>query len=103
MSMALHLMCSEKYSYHPTEGTSALDPPSPSRISIPGGACHTPYPLEFSIIFQLGWVPSGKNNCVKNVLALCYYVKDNFFCDKMRKSLFIYVNMVSNDLKNVLS
>ena len=47
------------------------------------------YPLE--IIF------------VKNVVALYYYVKDIVFCNKMRKNLFIHVNRVSNNLKDVLS
>ena len=62
-----------------------------------------PHPLELPVIFQLGWVPSRKNICVKNVVALYYYTKDNFFCDKMRKNLFIYVGRVSNKLKNVIS
>ena len=48
MSVALHLKCSsEKYPYQPTEGIFALDPPPPLKFSIPGGACHTPHPLEF--------------------------------------------------------
>ena len=32
-----------------------------------------------SVIFQLGWVPSGKTVCIKNVVALYHYAKDNFF------------------------
>ena len=52
----------------------------------PEGACHTSPPSP---------PPT----------TLYYYAKDNFFCDKMRKNLFIYVNTytVSNDLKDVLS
>ena len=68
-------MCSSrKYSTPP--------PPSPMEgtCCFPGGACHTPLPPGISVIFQLGWVPSGKNICVKNVVALYYqYAKDNFF------------------------
>ena len=54
----------------------------------PEGACHTPlpsppHPPPHYIIMQ----------------------KIIFFCDKMRRNLFIYVNTytVSNDLKDVLS
>ena len=44
-----------------------------------------PPPPVISVIIQLDWVPHGKNICVKNVVALYYYyVKDNFFCDKVR-------------------
>ena len=47
----------------------------------------TPPPLSYPLPqtpwnfrnFQLRWVPSGKNICVKNVVALCYYAKDDFF------------------------
>ena len=59
------------------EGTFAEDP-HPDRISIPGGACHTPPPPGISVIIQLGWVPSVKNICFKNVVALYYYAEDNF-------------------------
>ena len=53
-------------------------------ISIPwvggGGECLSyPPPPGISVIFQLGWVPSGKNICVKNVVARYYNAKDNFF------------------------
>ena len=55
-------------------------------------------------ILQLGWIPSGKNICVKNVVALYYYAKIIFFCDEIRKNVFIHViNTVSNNLKDVLS
>ena len=70
--------------HHPTEGTFAKDPLPPPEISIPGGACHTPY-RGISVIIQLVWVPSGKNICVKNIVAttyiilLYYFAKDNFF------------------------
>ena len=45
---------------------------------------------EISVIIQLGWVPPGKNICVKNVVTLYYYAKDN--CYKIRKNPFIHVN-----------
>ena len=82
--------------------------PPPRWNFLSRGSCHMsfpppPHPLEFPVIFQLGWVPSRKNICVKNVVALYYYTKDNFFCDKMRKNLFIYVGRVSNKLKDVIS
>ena len=44
----------------------------------PTFAYHTLSP-GISLIFQLGWVPSGNNICVKDVVALYYYAKDNFF------------------------
>ena len=84
--------------------------PPPRWNFLSRGSCHMsfpppppPHPLEFPVIFQLGWVPCRKNVCVKNVVALYYYTKDNFFCDKMRKNLFIYVGRVSNKLKDVIS
>ena len=39
-----------------TEGTFAKDP-HPNRISIPGGACHTPNPLELLLLFNLAGYP----------------------------------------------
>ena len=62
-----------------------------------------PVTLGISVIFQLDWVPSEENICVKNVVALYYYAEDNFFYDKMRKNFFIHVNTVSNNLKDALS
>ena len=79
---------------------------SSKRFSIPGGAYHTPppppQPPGISVIFQLDWVPFENNICLKNVVALYHYAKDIFFCDKMRTNLFIHVNTVSNNLKDVL-
>ena len=59
-------------------------------ISIPGELVipHPP-PPGISVIFQLGWVPSGKKICAKKVVALYVYTKDNFFCDEMSKNVFI--------------
>ena len=39
------------------------------------------------------------------LLHYIYYTKDNFFCDKMWKNLFIYVGRVhvSNKLKDVIN
>ena len=48
--------------------------PRPPRISIARGACQPPPPSPpppgISVIFQLGLVPSGKNICIKKVVAL---------------------------------
>ena len=79
--------------------------PPPSWNFLSRGACHTPRPPPpgNSVIFQLGWVPSRNNICVKNVVALYYYTKVIFFCHKMRKNLFIYVGRVSKKLKDVIS
>ena len=49
-----------KYPYPLTEGPSTLYPQPTPRISIPGGACHTPLPARISMIFHLGWVPPWK-------------------------------------------
>ena len=81
----------------PTEGSFALDP---TALDSPSQGVHVkplpPPPLTpppgIPVIFQLGWVPSGKNICVKNVFARYY----NFSWDKMKKY------MVSNNLKDVL-
>ena len=51
-----------------------------------------PPPPGISVVFQIGWIPSGKNIYVKNDVALYYYAKDIFFCDKMRKNLSKHVN-----------
>ena len=66
-----------------------LATPQPPGISILGVLVipPPPPPLRILLIFQLGWVPCGKNVCVKNVIALFYYRKENFFCDKMRKKI----------------
>ena len=67
------------------------------------GVLVIPPPPGIAVIFQLGWVPSGKNFSVKNAVALYYYAKDIFFCDKMRIYRFIHVNTVSHNLKDFLS
>ena len=87
------------------EGPFASDPSPPWNFHPRGYVSYPPATHGISIIFELGWVPSGKNICVKNVVALYYHAKDNFFCDKMRKNLSFHVNTytVSNNLKNVLS
>ena len=35
-----------------------------------------------SVSLKNGCVPPGRNISVKNAFALCYYAKDNCFCDK---------------------
>ena len=90
-----------------------IDTPPPPPLSHGGHFCFVdppllliipfPPPPGISLIFQLGWVPSGKNICVKDVVALYYYAKDNFFCDKMRKNLFIHFSTVSNNLNDFVS
>ena len=39
-------------------------------------------PAAISVIFQLGWVPSGKNICAKKVLAIYFVAKDNISARK---------------------
>ena len=77
-------------------GHFCFSPPTPLEFPFQGVL-----PNGISVISQLGWVPSGKNICAKNVVALYHYAKDNFSCDKMRKNLFIHGNTVSNNLKDV--
>ena len=103
-------MCSSrKYTFPPLPSPPrkalTLVHPPPRWNFLSRGACHTPRPLPpgISVIFKLGWVPSRKNICVNNVVALYYNTKDNFFRGKMRKNLFIYVGRVSNKLKDVIS
>ena len=75
----LILCSSRKYTYAlPREGAFALDPPPPWNFHPRGYVSDPPAPPGISGIFELGWVPSGKNICVKNVVALYYHAKDNF-------------------------
>ena len=59
----------------------------------PRGCMSNPPPPPFTpppgipVIFQLGWVPSGKNICVKNVFARYY----KFSWDKMKKYIFSFM------------
>ena len=76
-------MCSSRKYPYPRRRALLLKKPHTPGISVLGGACHTPTPWN-SVILQLGWVPSGKDFSVKNAVALYYYAKDIFFCDKMR-------------------
>ena len=60
------------------EGTFAYD--HPPRWNFHARGCLSYHPLapgSYAII-QLGWVPSGRNICVKKGVALYYYAKDNF-------------------------
>ena len=57
-----------------------------------GGECLSyPPPPGISVIFQLGWVPSGKNICVKNVVARYYNAKDNFFLQYNKIFSFVLI------------
>ena len=71
--------------------------PPPPGMSIPGGACHTSSPPlpppQFSVIFQLGWVPFGKNISIQNVVALYYYAKDNFFEGGIFERVMCFFNL----------
>ena len=68
--------------------------PPPRWNFLSRGACHMsfpsppPHPLEFPVIFQLDWVPSRKNICVKMLLHYIIIRKIFFFGDKMRKKSF---------------
>ena len=65
----LILCSSRKCTYDlPTEGTFALDPPPPWNFHPRGYVLDPPAPPGISVIFELGWVPSGKNICVKILL-----------------------------------
>ena len=71
----------QKSSIPPTEGTFVLEPQQ--------DACDTPHPLEFPT-----WLGSpGKNISVKNAVALYFFAKDNCFCDKERKKIFLFMLM----------
>ena len=80
------------------EGTFVLDP-HPAGIFISQDACHTRLPpAGISVIFQLCWVPPGKNISIKNAFAQYFYAKAcHCFHNKERKNLSIYVNAVSNN------
>ena len=64
--------------------------PPPRGISIPWGGCHTPLPSPagISVSFQLGWVPSEQNICVKKVVAIYFVAKGNFFLRQNGKKSF---------------
>ena len=81
-------MCSSrKYPFPlPTEGTFTLDP----------------HPPEFPLFFNLVKDALERIFCQK-CCARYYYANDNFSCNKIRKNLFIYVNTVTNVLKDVLN
>ena len=69
--------CSSRKYQHPpphTEGSFASESPFQGVLGIP-------------VIFQLGLIPSGKNICVKNVVARYY----NFSWDKMKKYIFSFM------------
>ena len=79
ISRIYKICSSRKYSppAPPMEGSFALDP---HLLEFPWGCLSSAPPSQISVIFQLGWVPSGKNISIKNVVALYYiYAKDNFF------------------------
>ena len=61
-----------------------------------------PTPWNFPLLLNLMGTPWKEYLCQNVVAIYYYYVKDNFFCDKMRKNFFLYVNRVSNYLKDVL-
>ena len=67
-----------RYQKATMKGTFTLDPPppTPTPLEFPlytvWGACHNPPVPGISVNFQLGWVPSGKYICVKNIVALYY-------------------------------
>ena len=44
-----------------------------------------------SVIFQLSWVPSGKNVCVKNIVALYYHTTDFFWGGAKMRKIFSFM------------
>ena len=60
------------------EDTFAYD--HPPRWNFHAWGCLSYHPLApgSSAIILLGWLPSGRNICVKKGVALYYYAKDNF-------------------------
>ena len=60
-----------------------------------------PTPLEFPYSTWLGTLWK-EYLCQKCCCTLLLIAEDNFFCDKMRLILFLYVNTVPNYLKDVL-
>ena len=70
--------------------------PPPRWNFLSRGSCHMsfppppPHPLEFPVIFQLGWVPSRKNICVKNVVAL-YFIRKIIFSAIKCEKIFLFM------------
>lgn len=63
-SWSIEMCCSRKCPY-PQHGHFCFKP-----LPILGGACHNPLPVGISVIFHLGWVPSGKNISLENAVVL---------------------------------
>ena len=63
------------------EGTFALDPPPPSLEFPFQGVFVIPPTPGIYVIFQLDWVPPGKNISLKNAVAL------NFLCEIVLKTI----------------
>ena len=74
------IKCAVPESIHPPtmEGSFALDP---HPLEFPWDCLSYAPTTTTSNFFQLGWVPSGKNVSIKNVVALYYYAKDNLFLE----------------------
>ena len=75
-----NLMCSSKIIHTPHEG-HFFKLPSPWNFHFRRCLPYPPPPV-ISLIFQLGWIPPGKNTFLKNAVALYFYVIDNCFCDR---------------------
>ena len=66
----------------PIEGTLFyFRPPHPLEFPLytVGGVCDSPPAPGICVNFQLGWVPSGKYICVKNIVALYYCLQKLIF------------------------
>ena len=70
-----------KISIPPKKGTFLNSPPHPWNFHFRRCLPYPP-PRVISLIFQLGWIPPGKNTFLKNAVALYFYVIDNCFCDR---------------------
>ena len=80
----------------PTEGTFDLDPHHPG-ISIPGGACHIPPPLEFPLFSTLVWYPLER--IFPSKMPLHHTFMQRLIVSAIKgEKYFIYDNTVSNNL-----
>ena len=66
--------------------------PHPPEISIPGGCLSYPPPTPgISVIFQLGWVTSGKDVCVKKKFLHYIFMRKIMFSAINEKHIFSFM------------
>ena len=90
----------QKISISPTEGTFVLEP-QPPEFPFQGMLVIPPIPSNFRKFPT--WLGSpGKNISVKNAVALYFFAKDNCFCDKERKKIFLFMLMPCRGLSQTI-